>query len=74
MEKAKLLQVVLEQFEDSNAIQLTEDTDFKALESFDSLTGMCIIVAMKDEFDKEISEAEFREIKTVNELYDLITA
>lgn len=68
----KLIEVVKSQFEDPEIIDLDSETDFKALESFDSLTGMCIIVAIKDEFGIEISAENFRSIRTINELKDLI--
>jgi len=67
-----LVKIVKEQFEDSVEITLESYTKFKELDSFDSLTGMCIIVAIKDEFGVEISETEFRAVNTVQDLYQLI--
>lgn len=67
-----LLEVVKEQFTNASEIILNTDTNFKQIDSFDSLTGMCIMVALKDEFDVEINEEQFRSIKTVKELYQLI--
>ncbi|MDM1362591.1 acyl carrier protein [Myroides marinus] len=70
--KVDFLNIVKDQFEDSSSIQLELSDNFKELDSFDSLTGMCIMVAMKDEFDIEVTEEEFRKISTVDELYDLV--
>ncbi|WP_312390626.1 acyl carrier protein [Chryseobacterium sp.] len=69
----KLVEIVKEQFTNASEIVLTAETNFKQIDSFDSLTGMCIIVAIKDEFDKEINEEQFRSITTVEELYHLVT-
>ncbi len=68
----KLVEVVQEQFVNASEISLTAETNFKQLDTFDSLTGMCIIVAIKDEFDKEINDEQFRNITTVSELYQLV--
>lgn len=67
-----LIKIVQDQFEDPTELELTADTNFKNLESFDSLTGMCIIVAIKDELGVEISEENFRKVTTIQTLFDLV--
>jgi acyl carrier protein len=69
----KLIETVKAQFMEEDDFELNIDSNFKDLKSFDSLTGMCIIVAMKDEFGKEIVEEEFRKIQTIRELFDLVS-
>lgn len=67
----KFTEIVKNQFEDPDSIILDMDTKFRELDSFDSLTGMCIIVAIKDEFGVEITEEEFRTAITVADLLNL---
>tara|TARA_B100001175_G_C19275404_1_gene526199 strand:+ start:345 stop:566 length:222 start_codon:yes stop_codon:yes gene_type:complete len=61
------------QYVDSDEIQLDMSTKFKELDSFDSLTGMSIIVFIKDEFNIDLSQKDFKTIETVQQLYDHIS-
>ncbi|MCX6226036.1 MAG: acyl carrier protein [Bacteroidia bacterium] len=72
MEESAFIENVKNQFIDSNEIELTIDSDFRKIESYDSLTGMTIIVMLKDEYGVDISETDYKSKKTVRELYDYV--
>ena len=72
MEESIFIENVKKQFIDANDIELGIDSEFKQIGSYDSLTGMTIIVMLKDEYNIDISEEDFRKIKTVKELFDYV--
>ncbi len=61
------LQEVLEEEE-----TLTLETELRALESFDSLSTLSMIVFVEENFNQSISTDDFREIKTVEDLQNKI--
>jgi acyl carrier protein len=61
-----------EQYIDADDIVLDVDTDFRSIDSYDSLTGMSILVMIKDEFDIEITDDKYRSLHTVAEVYKYI--
>ncbi len=61
------LQEVLEEEE-----TLTPETELRALDSFDSLSTLSLIVFAEEEFQTEISTDDFKNIKTVQDLMNLI--
>lgn len=72
MEKDHFLQQVKQQFVDAEEIELTFDSNFRKIDSYDSLTGMSILVMIKDEYQQDIPEDVFKQQKTVAELYELV--
>ena len=70
MEDSIFLENVKNQFIDSEEIELNLDSDFRKVDSYDSLTGMSMIVMLKDEYGIDISEADFKSKKTIRELFD----
>lgn len=73
MDKAEFLEKVKEQFLDP-VDDLGFDDNFRDFGSYDSLTGMTIMVMIKDEFGYDITEADYRAQKTIQQLYDLVTS
>ena len=72
MDKQLFLENVKKQFIDAEDIQLTEDMEFRSIDSYDSLTGMTIMVMIKDEYSVDLLEQEYKEQKTIDELYSLV--
>ena len=60
------------QFLDADTLNLQADTDFRDNDEFDSLTGMAILVMIKDRFNYQMSVADFLSCKTATDLYSLI--
>lgn len=61
-----------EQFIDASVIKMDASTEFRKIDSWDSLTGMAILVMIKDEFNIDFPEDKFRASHTVQEVYDEI--
>lgn len=71
MDKLIFIEKVKEQFLEING-ELEFDSVFRDQDSYDSLTGMTIMVMIKDEFGIDITENEYRSKKTISELYDFV--
>jgi len=72
MEKEIFISNVKQQFMDPEEIVLEMSTEFRQLDSYDSLTGMTIMVMIKDEYGIDIPESDYRASKTIQELYDYV--
>jgi acyl carrier protein len=58
-----------EQFIDNDEIKLSAQTVYKDLGSWDSLTGMSVLVMIKDEFNVDLPLIKFKACKTVEDVY-----
>lgn len=72
MDKEIFVQNVRQQFIDSDEIELSFDSDFRKVESYDSLTGMTIMVMLKDEYGVALTEDEYKAQKTISDLYNIV--
>lgn len=72
MEISKFLADFAEQFDDTDASVIQEDTAFHELDEWSSLVGMSLIAMVKTEYGKTITGKEIRECVTVRDLFDLI--
>jgi len=72
MEISDFLSKFKEQLIDGKEVNLTIDDDFRKTDSYDSLTGMAILVMIKDEFRIDITDNEYKSIHSVSELFEFI--
>jgi acyl carrier protein len=63
-----------DQFEDFDTVEINEFTDFKSLETWDSLTAFSVISMIDDDYNVEITQSDLKNCTTVAELYDLVTS
>ena len=70
----EFIENLAEQFDDVELAELKEDTQFKELEDWSSLTVMGIIAMAKTIYGKKITGREVRSCDTVKDLYQLITS
>lgn len=61
-----------EQFDDTDASEITPSTVFHDLEEWSSLTGMGVIALAKTEYGKTITGAELKACVTVEDVFNLI--
>lgn len=61
-----------EQFDDTDASEITADCVFHDLEEWSSLIGMSIIALAKTEYGKSITGAELKACVTVEDVFSLI--
>lgn len=74
MELKEFVANFADQFEDTDASEITASTLFHELDEWSSLTGMGIIAFVKTEYDKTITGAELRSCETVEDVFNLVTS
>lgn len=61
-----------DQFDDTDASEITPDCKFHELEEWSSLTGMSIIALARATYGKAITGAELKACVTVEDVFNLI--
>lgn len=72
MELNEFVTCFAEQFDDTDASEITASTVFHDLDEWSSLTGMGVIALAKTEYGKTITGAELRACVTVEDVFNLI--
>lgn len=68
-------QTFLNQFKEQyigDTSSLTLESEFRKVDSWDSLTGMSILVMIKDEYDIEMSADALKACITIGDVYDFV--
>lgn len=60
------------QYFDADTFDMHPETDFRQISSWDSLTGMAVLVMIKDDYGVDITAETFKTLKTVNDVYVLV--
>jgi acyl carrier protein len=63
-----------EQFIDAESIEVLEHTIFRNMDSYDSLTGMAIIVMIEDEYNVKIEDSVYKKLNTPKEIFNYINS
>ena len=58
-----------EQFYDTDASEFTPDTEFKALEEWESLTALTVIAMIDQKYGVTVSGKDIREAATIEDLF-----
>ena len=72
MELEKFITAFADEFEETDASEITADCEFHDLDEWSSLTGMGIIAMVKSQYGKTITGKEIRSCETVEDLYNLV--
>lgn len=67
----KFIESLSNVLERENEIRMEDN--FREYDEWSSIAYLSIIAFMDDEYDTQIEEAEFKKLKTVQELYDACT-
>ena len=62
------------EFDDTPEEQFTPSTNFRELEEWGSLVALSIISMVDDEMDVQITGADLRNSKTIEDLYNVVCA
>ena len=62
-----------EAVEIEDASMLNENTEFRSLPEWGSLAYLSVIALMDEEYDVQIEEADFKKLRTVQDLYNACT-
>jgi acyl carrier protein len=73
MDKEKFLEDVKGQFEDVDLDTINLETDFKAVETWDSLTATCIQVFIEEDYGVKITNDELKATTTISDLFTLVS-
>jgi acyl carrier protein len=74
MELNEFIANFAEQFDDTDASEITANTEFKDLDEWSSLTAMGVIAMAKTVYGKTVTGKEIRESETVEDLFNLIAS
>lgn len=74
MELNKFLANFAEQFDDTDASEISASTVFHDLDEWSSLVGMALIAMVKTEYGKTITGKEIRECETVEDLFNIVAS
>lgn len=72
MELNEFIKSLAEQFDDTDASEIQENTVFQDLDEWSSITALAIIGLAKTHYGKTITGREIRNCVTVHDLFDLI--
>ena len=71
MDKKDFVEKFAEAIEREDEIKMEDE--FRSYEEWSSISYLSVIAFMDDECDTQIEEAEFKKLRTVQELYDACT-
>jgi acyl carrier protein len=72
MELQEFIENFAAQFDETDASEFREDTEFKALDEWSSLSALSIIGMIDDEYGITIKGADIREAETIEDLFNTI--
>ncbi len=74
MELQDFTALLKEQYYDAAEITFDADTDIRSIGSFDSLTGMSMLLAIKDNFELDIDEKQWKSMSTPRQILEFINS
>ena len=72
MEMKEFIEKIAEAIEVEDVSVLSADTKFRDLDEWSSLAGLSVITMFDDDFDTELTVAEFRQAVTIGDLFKLL--
>lgn len=72
MDLNEFIQFFAEQFDDTEACDLSGGTKFKELDDWSSLVALSLIAMIDEEYDVTIKGDNIKQTKTIEELYNLV--
>lgn len=72
MDKNEFLANFADQFDETDASEITLTTEFHDLDEWSSLTGMGVIALAKTQYGKSITGTELKDCVTVEDVFNLI--
>lgn len=61
------------QFIDGDEIEIDESTEFRKIDSWDSLTGMAVLVMIKDVYGIDMPERDLKNCLTVANIFEFVS-
>ena len=70
MEIKEFVEKFAEAIDLENSSVLNPNTEFRTLDEWDSVAYMSVIAMLDEEFDVQIEMAEFKQLTTIQEIFD----
>ncbi len=74
MELDSFAQKIREQFIEDDISLIGITTNFRTLDTWDSLTAMAILTIIADDFGVEIPVEDFKKLTTIQELFEFVNS
>ena len=74
MDQNKFIEDFKSQFIDSDEIEVDSSTAFRKIGSWDSLTGMAVLVMIKDEYGVDMADTDLKKCNTVQDIFEFISS
>lgn len=74
MEIKEFIENFADQFDDTDASEITATTVFKDLEEWSSLTALSIIAMVDEEYDVTLKGDDIRNAETVEDLFNIVSS
>lgn len=74
MELNEFISNFAEQFDDTDASEINEETNFRDLDEWSSLVGMSVIAMAKVSYNTTITGTELKACNTVKDVFNLIAS
>lgn len=72
MEENKFIENFATIFDDTEASELTMDTEFKNLDEWSSLAALGLLAVMEEEYDAELSSKDIEKATTIRDIYNVV--
>lgn len=74
MEQQEFIAKFSEQFFDTDPAEFKPETEFRLFEEWSSMTGLCILTMIKDEYGFFMDPKEFKACTTVQDVFNAVKA
>lgn len=71
---AKFIEKFREQTLEDDTVAIKPETKFRDLGSWDSLTGMSVLVMIKDEYGVDMPDDALKACTTIQDIFDYVTS
>ena len=72
MEIKEFIENFADQFEDTDATELSADTKFKELDEWSSLIALSVIAMVDEEYDVAIKGDDIRNSESIQDLFNIV--
>ncbi len=72
MELKDFIENFVDQFDDTDASEITAETEFRELDEWSSLIALSVIAMVDEEYDVTIKGDDIRNSKTVEDLFNIV--
>ena len=66
--------LLAEQFDETDASEITATTEFRELDEWSSLIGLSVMAMVDEEFDVAINGYDIKNSKTVEDLFNIVAS